>query len=136
LNAKIAAASSRDSAAMKTLAFLTTLFLPGTFIATIFSTGMFDWKVGSDDKDSGDSRVVSKLFWVYWAFTVPLTTLVGVGWRVWWSWEKKHFDDDVDAAVEAVDGQDEVPSGTPQAPDYYKVPYWEGVRKRMNRKRS
>jgi Mg2+ and Co2+ transporter CorA len=48
----MAAASSRDSAAMKTLAFLTTLFLPGTFIATVFSTGMFNWQ--GDSKDSGD----------------------------------------------------------------------------------
>lgn len=33
LNAKISASSSRDSTAMKTLAFITTLFLPGTFVA-------------------------------------------------------------------------------------------------------
>lgn len=85
---------------MKTLAFLTTLFLPGTFVATIFSTGMFEWKGNSDE--SGDGRVVSKLFWVYWALAIPLTLVVAVGWRLWWSWEKKQFDKDIDAEVKAV----------------------------------
>ncbi|PVH70525.1 hypothetical protein DL98DRAFT_436891, partial [Cadophora sp. DSE1049] len=33
LNAKMSASSNRDSTAMKTLAFITTLFLPGTFVA-------------------------------------------------------------------------------------------------------
>lgn len=33
LTAKMAAVSSRDGSAMKTLAFMTTLFLPGTFVA-------------------------------------------------------------------------------------------------------
>ncbi|KAF2036500.1 hypothetical protein EK21DRAFT_83465 [Setomelanomma holmii] len=42
LNARMAAASSHDIAAMKTLAFLTTLFSPGTFIASLFSTSIFD----------------------------------------------------------------------------------------------
>jgi hypothetical protein len=37
LNAKMTASSSRDSTAMKTLAFITTLFLPGTFVAVSFS---------------------------------------------------------------------------------------------------
>jgi hypothetical protein len=120
---------------MKTLAFLTTLFLPGTFVATIFSTGMFDWKKGSDQSDDG--RVVSELFWVYWAFAIPLTALVGVGWRLWWSWAKKHFDRDIDAAVEAADGGEEVPSVRPQVTrlgsDSPKAHYWEGLRHRMRR---
>lgn len=33
LNATLAAAATRDSSAMKTLAFLTALFLPGTYVA-------------------------------------------------------------------------------------------------------
>jgi len=33
LNAKIAVSSARDSSAMKTLALITTLFLPGTYVA-------------------------------------------------------------------------------------------------------
>ncbi|GAP82627.2 hypothetical protein SAMD00023353_0101590 [Rosellinia necatrix] len=104
LNAKMAAASSRDSAAMKTLAFLTTIFLPPTFVATVFSTGLFDWQ--------GGGMVVSDMFWVYWALSVPLTILVGVGWRVWWSFEKKRFDKDVNAEIKASSGNGEI-SGWP-----------------------
>lgn len=100
LNAKMAAAASRDSAAMKTIAFLTMLFLPGAFVASICSTGMFNWQSGG--------RVVSKLFWVYWAFTIPLTIAVGVGWRIWWTWEKKNFDADIKAEIEATEADGEV----------------------------
>ncbi|KAI0408982.1 hypothetical protein F4802DRAFT_593834 [Xylaria palmicola] len=109
LNAKMAAAASRDSAAMKTLAFLTTLFLPGTFVATIFSTGLFNWQ--------GDGKVVSDLFWVYWALAVPLTIVVGAGWRLWWSLEKKHFDRDISVEIKAIDGNGDVAGGkrTPPA---------------------
>ncbi|KAI1826800.1 hypothetical protein F4861DRAFT_495222 [Xylaria intraflava] len=96
LSAKMAAASSHDSAAMKTLAFLTTLFLPGTFIATVFSTGFFDWQ------NSG--MAVSKSFWVYWAFTLPLTVIVVVGWRIWWGLEQRRFDQDIKAEIKAING--------------------------------
>ncbi|EWZ00299.1 hypothetical protein FOYG_00181 [Fusarium oxysporum NRRL 32931] len=44
LQARLARESLRDSKAMKTLSILTILFLPGAFIATIFSTNMFDFK--------------------------------------------------------------------------------------------
>lgn len=56
-------------------AVLTTLFLPGTFIAALFSTSMFNF--------DHDSIQVSRLFWVYWAVTVPLTIIVVVVWQVW-----------------------------------------------------
>ncbi|KAI1813820.1 hypothetical protein GGS20DRAFT_551625 [Poronia punctata] len=100
LNAKMAAAASRDSAAMKTLAFLTTIFLPGTFIATVFSTGLFDW--------DGGGMVVSKLFWVYWVVAVPVTIIVGVGWRLWWNNEKKRFDEDLNTEIKAMNGNSEI----------------------------
>lgn len=114
LNAKMAAAASRDSAAMKTLAFLTTLFLPGTFVASVFSTGMFEWQRDPSDVQK-TGKVVSDLFWVYWAFAVPLTIIVGVGWRVWWSWEKKNFDADVNAQVQAVNGDPDASTESFQA---------------------
>ena len=42
LSARIAVSSGRDSTAMKTLAFITSLFLPGTYIAALFSMSMFE----------------------------------------------------------------------------------------------
>ncbi|OCK99289.1 uncharacterized protein K441DRAFT_602405 [Cenococcum geophilum 1.58] len=101
LNAKMSASSSRDSTAMKTLAFITTLFLPGTFVATVFSMSMFNWGASASDKSS--SRVVSSYFWVYWAVTVPLTLIVAFSWRLWWNWEKHNFDRDVRIEIENIE---------------------------------
>ena len=83
---------------MKTLAFLTALFLPGTFVATIFSTDFFDWQA------ENGGMVVSELFWVFWALAVPLTIVIAVGWRLWWSFEKKRFDEDIKAEIKAING--------------------------------
>ena len=44
---------------------------------SIFSTTFFDFQ-------SGDSAgMVSKKFWVYWVFTVPITLTLLVLWLVW-----------------------------------------------------
>jgi glutamate-1-semialdehyde 2,1-aminomutase len=61
-SARLAELSGRDSTSMKILAFITTLFLPGTFIATMFSMDMFTWK---HDLAPGGSAV-STQFWIYW----------------------------------------------------------------------
>ena len=61
-SAWLAELSGRDSTSMKILAFITTLFLPGTFVATMFSMDMFVWQ---NDLTPGTSSV-SGQFWVYW----------------------------------------------------------------------
>ncbi|KAF1841670.1 uncharacterized protein K460DRAFT_409128 [Cucurbitaria berberidis CBS 394.84] len=86
----IAAASKKDSAAMKTLAVLTTVFLPPTFVATFFSMTMFDWK-----SDSPGTPITSRYLWVYWAVAVPLTGLVFITWRVWWGLEKGKYEKEI-----------------------------------------
>lgn len=76
----VAVASKRDASSMKMLAAVTTTFLPGAFVATLFSMDMFDWFAGEGE------RVVSARFWVYWSVTVPLTLItVGtwLGWELW-----------------------------------------------------
>jgi len=78
----IAEASARDSSAMKVIAVVTMLFLPGTAIATMFSMSVF---FGSTD----DFRVkISPSFWVYWAVTIPLTILIITIWSIWIQSEK------------------------------------------------
>ncbi|KAK4460342.1 hypothetical protein QBC42DRAFT_229727 [Cladorrhinum samala] len=68
---ELAAASKRDSSSMKIIAILTTLFLPGTFISTLFAMPLFDWESSSlSDVANGGH------FWFYWAITIPLTMLV------------------------------------------------------------
>jgi hypothetical protein len=100
---EIAAASKRDSSAMKIIAMLTTLFLPGTFIAvsltpgyqrfdqkmliqifnmmkTIFAMPLFDWQ------NPSINNVTNQHFWIYWAVTGPLTLAIMVlviSWALW-----------------------------------------------------
>lgn len=54
---------------MKILAIVTVLFLPATFVASLFSINMFDWHLA-------DGETVSHQFWIYWVVTVPLTIVI------------------------------------------------------------
>jgi hypothetical protein len=63
---------------MKSIALLTMVVLPGTFISTLFAIPLFNW-------DAESWRDVPKpRFWFYWVLTVPLTILtvvVGLAWQ-------------------------------------------------------
>lgn len=50
---------------------MTMLFLPATFFAALFSTPMLDWQ---------GPQIIQPRFWIYWAFTIPCTTLVIISW--------------------------------------------------------
>ncbi|ROW12390.1 hypothetical protein VMCG_00791 [Cytospora schulzeri] len=76
ISVEIGHAARSDSAAMKTISFVTLAFLPPTFISTIFSMSFFDYSV-----DSG--WTVSGKFWVYWAFAVPITIVSFLVWKYW-----------------------------------------------------
>ncbi|KAL2354960.1 hypothetical protein BJ546DRAFT_1061247 [Cryomyces antarcticus] len=70
----------QDSSSMKTIAAMTLIFLPGTLIASLFSSNFFNFSVGSD----GQSEVrLSSYFWVFWIIAVPLTVLTVVLWRLY-----------------------------------------------------
>ncbi|KAI1424806.1 hypothetical protein F5Y12DRAFT_714873 [Xylaria sp. FL1777] len=72
---RLADANKRDSTSMKTLTFISSLFLPGTFISSVFSMSFFDFS-----KDLNNS--VSSSLWLYFVLMVPLTIFfVGVWWR-------------------------------------------------------
>jgi Mg2+ and Co2+ transporter CorA len=73
----LASASKRDSSSMKTLAAVTVAFLPGTFISSLFAMPLLDWNAGRNDS------VVNGKFWIYWAFTIPLTLLTMFIWLIW-----------------------------------------------------
>jgi hypothetical protein len=102
LNQLIANASKRDSSAMKVLAVVTMVFLPGTFVAvstifvsppnfegarmasallkslqSFFAIPMFNW-----DATEGE-KVVENRFYIYWAVTIPLTIVVLAVWAIW-----------------------------------------------------
>lgn len=84
---------------MKIIALITAAYLPGTFVATLFSMGMFSWQSTSGAEATSRSSV-SPDFWVYWAVTVPLTIVTLTGWAVWWKFEKYRFDRDVQHAIQ------------------------------------
>ncbi|KAL8727233.1 MAG: hypothetical protein Q9166_006197 [cf. Caloplaca sp. 2 TL-2023] len=77
---RIAFETRRDSDAMKTIAALTMVFLPATFVATLF--GMVFFTV---DSDSGSHFRVNPLWWIYLVVTIPLTLLTVGVWRGWLS---------------------------------------------------
>ncbi|TGJ80651.1 hypothetical protein E0Z10_g8117 [Xylaria hypoxylon] len=99
LNARMAVASTRDSSSMKALAVITAIFLPGEYIGTLFGVSMFNWQKGtagdpavSEDAPAGlPSPTIMPSFWIYWAFTIPLTLIILSGWRGWWVNQDRYF---------------------------------------------
>jgi hypothetical protein len=72
---------------MKSIALLTMLVLPGTFISTLFSVPLFNW-----DAESWQDVPKSR-FWFYWAITIPLTLTIVLVWIVWQrSWNKHNIE--------------------------------------------
>lgn len=65
-----------DSTALKTLAFVTFIFLPPTFISSIFSMSFFKFDDEGVFRLSGD-------FWIYWAFALPTTIVSTIVWQFW-----------------------------------------------------
>lgn len=79
-NTLISISTLRDAASMKTLAFVTMFFLPGSFISALFSTDVFDW----DGVKKGAIGVPSTpQFGLYWAITIPLTVVTFLLYFLW-----------------------------------------------------
>ncbi|KAL7624243.1 hypothetical protein AAE478_005802 [Parahypoxylon ruwenzoriense] len=99
LNARMAVASTRDSSSMKALAVITAVFLPGEYIGTLFGVSMFNWETGTagdpaiskDAPDGWPHPVIMPSFWIYWAFTIPLTLFIVTAWRAWWVNQDRYF---------------------------------------------
>lgn len=74
---EIGRAARSDSAAMRTIAFITLTFLPPTFISAVFSMSFFNY-----DQATG-IWAVSDDFWLFWAVSVPVTIFTALLWIVW-----------------------------------------------------
>lgn len=81
---KLAHASKRDSAAMKTISLLGAIFFPGAYLASVFSMTFFNFQ------NSGP--VVSNQFWIYWAVTVPTTVFIVACWYFWEKNRERKYD--------------------------------------------
>lgn len=69
--------SSKHDSSLKTLAVVTIKFLPGSFVAAVFSMPVFNW---ASEKTE---NIVNPHFSIYWAVTVPLTLITFIFYGVW-----------------------------------------------------
>lgn len=81
----LAVESQRDNSSMKTIAVVSLVFLPPTFIASFFAMPLFDWNSATLD------TVLSPRFWMFWAVSAPLTLIICVSWVLWYQHKKKHI---------------------------------------------
>ncbi|KAF2001519.1 hypothetical protein P154DRAFT_164410 [Amniculicola lignicola CBS 123094] len=86
-NLQIAQAVRSDSIPMRTIAYVTLIFLPGAFIATIFGTNFFalDPKTGA--------LITAPSFWYFWAIAIPLTIFILLVWNYWVYCERKEAEE-------------------------------------------
>lgn len=73
----LAEASKRDSSSMKTIAGMTLIFLPPTFICSFFSMSFFNFEATG-----------TKSLWVYVATAAPLTVVVILTWIAYNLWSR------------------------------------------------
>lgn len=98
---RLANCSKRDSAAMKSLSLLGAIFLPASYLASVFGMDFFNF-----DGNGDPPPVISPLIWVYFVITVPITLVILVIWRRWDKRrEAKNAAEDVDleAGIEAME---------------------------------
>lgn len=95
-------ASIRDAQTMKGLSFMGALFLPGTFLSTIFSMPFFEFNIGKALFCS--MMLVMTMDWsnmdnpeklcIYFAAAIPLTALVIAAWVVWEQIQQRRMTDE------------------------------------------
>ncbi|KAL8778170.1 MAG: hypothetical protein Q9213_007531 [Squamulea squamosa] len=74
---RIAHEARQDGAAMKTIALVTMLFFPATFVSSFLGTNLVTLDVGAD----GRTRFVfSHLWWIYLVSAIPLTIMTLLAW--------------------------------------------------------
>ncbi|RHZ50186.1 hypothetical protein CDV55_102486 [Aspergillus turcosus] len=71
--------SQKDSSMMKTVAIVSMVYLPGTFISGLFGTNFFNLS----ENDGSQLWIMSDNFWLYWAITLPLTLATVLVWASW-----------------------------------------------------
>lgn len=74
-NMSIAQATKNDSAAMKTIAALTMVFLPATAVSSFFGMAFFNGQ--------GGYLSVTSNWWIFLATTVPMTLMLFLFWLRW-----------------------------------------------------
>lgn len=70
--------TQQDSKSMKTIAFLTLVFLPASTVASIFGSQFFNLSL---DQDGVPHFTFSHWFWIMWVIVVPVTAILVAIWR-------------------------------------------------------
>ncbi|KAL1984899.1 hypothetical protein VTN96DRAFT_8558 [Rasamsonia emersonii] len=84
-NLRIADESKKDSTSMKIIAAVTMFYLPATFVCSLFGTNL----VALDTSGPAEPTfVVSKMWWLYFVFAVPLTVVTMLGFVAWRRWRE------------------------------------------------
>ena len=90
----IAKDSLQDSSSMKMLALVAMFFLPGSFVAALFSAPLFDWD-GADKKASDNPGSIAlgtkPQFALFWAVAIPLTVVTFGLYAMWIVMQKKRL---------------------------------------------
>jgi hypothetical protein len=77
----IAASSLQDSSSMKMLALVAMFFLPGSFVAALFSTPLFAWDEAA--ANGGMGVPLRPQFGLFWAVAAPLTAFIFLLYAMW-----------------------------------------------------
>ncbi|KAK4186852.1 hypothetical protein QBC35DRAFT_253811 [Podospora australis] len=126
---RLAHAAKRDSTSMKTLSLLGAIFLPATYLASVFSMTFFDFNDNNNHSrnngpvttttnangetttqqlEDDNKSVVSPDLWIYFVITIPLTLLIVLIWRLWDKRREKNFareDADIEEGIEEMEQQ-------------------------------
>ncbi|KAK5664127.1 hypothetical protein OQA88_342 [Cercophora sp. LCS_1] len=106
---RLAHAAKRDSTSMKTLSLLGAIFLPATYLASVFSMTFFNFQDQNNDNNNNNGeqeKVVSQDLWIYFAITIPITLFVVLFWRWWDQRREKRYereDADIEAGIEKME---------------------------------
>ncbi|KAM5429262.1 hypothetical protein McanCB56680_007458 [Microsporum canis] len=85
-SARMAEEAMKESASMSTIAIMTMVFLPGTFVAGFLGTNLVSGPGQSDGpsmKNSNTTIVISSQWWIFPVATIPLTLLTFLLWYLW-----------------------------------------------------
>ncbi|KAF2471170.1 uncharacterized protein BDR25DRAFT_285625 [Lindgomyces ingoldianus] len=103
MNTIIAKSSVEYSSDMQLISVVTLLFLPGTFMATLFSASFWNFQPGHQ------GPVVSRWGWVYFVITITLTLTVFAVWRFFSRWERmKEVPFKLETDISVLDAIDEI----------------------------
>ena len=99
---KIAALTRKDSGDMRIIAGVTLVFLPGTFMATFFSSSFFKFL------PDGTSKVVSGWIWLYFVLTFVANAVVFL---FWWYFSRQQAHDSQKVSQRAASDDAYIPTG-------------------------